>query len=95
MTRPPAPITVRAEHLSALEARVLVGIATHRAKHGEGPAWHLIGKAAGWNEHRELPETLWRFKRAGLVSFTREPRSIRVPRAAVALALERLRGVAE
>jgi len=48
MIRPPAPITVRADHLSDLDARVLVGIAVHRMKTGSGPPWSVIGRAAGW-----------------------------------------------
>jgi len=83
---------IRAEHLDVVDARVLVAIALYRREHGHGPAWHLIAKAARWEERRELPERLGRLRNSGLVSYSREPRSIRLRDGALELALERLNG---
>ena len=82
---------IRAEHLDPVDARVLVAIALHRREHGEGPAWHVIAKAAGWEQSHELPERLHRLRNSGLVAFTAERRSIRLRPGALELALERLR----
>ncbi len=86
------PITVRAEHLSELEARIVCAIVAYRAANGSGPAWHLLGRGSGLDEHHALPELLWRLKRAGLITFSRTRRSIAVPREALELAIERLGG---
>lgn len=82
---------IRAEHLESVDARVLVAIALYWREHGEGPAWAVIGKAAGWEPYRELPERLWRLRNSGLVWFSPEPRSIRLQQGALELALACLR----
>jgi len=85
---------IRAEHLDVVDARVLVAIALYHREYGHGPAWHLIAKAAGWEERHELPDRLGRLRNSGLVWFSREPRSIRLRGDALGLALERLNGEA-
>lgn len=82
---------IRAEHLDVVDARVIVAIALYRREHRHGPAWHLIAKAAGWEERRELPDRLGRLRNSGLVWFSTEPRSIKLRERALELALERLR----
>jgi RIO-like serine/threonine protein kinase len=82
---------MRAEHLELVDARVLVAIALYRREHGEGPAWHVIAKAAGWRQPHELEDRLSRLRNTGLVRYTPEPRSIRLRDGALELALERLR----
>ena len=69
---------MRPEHLDVVDARVLVAIALYRRDHGHGPPWHLIAKAAQWEERRELPDRLGRLRNSGLVWYSREPRSIKL-----------------
>lgn len=84
-------MTIRAAHLDLVDARVLVAIALHWRDHDEGPAWHVLARAAGWREPVEVSERLWRLRNSRLVLFTSERRSIRLQAGALALALERLR----
>ncbi len=83
---------IRPEHLDLVDAKVMLAIALYRRDHGEGPAWYLIAKAAGWEQSHELPERLARLRNSGLVWFTRERRSIRLQPGALELALARLPG---
>ena len=85
--------TFRVEDLDPVDAAVIVAIWRFRFEHGEGPAWFLVGRWAGWELRREMPERLHRLRNSGLVSFSTEPRSITVPRSAVELAVQRLRAV--
>lgn len=82
---------ISAERLDLVDARVLVAIALYRREHGHGPAWHLIAKAAGWQQRHEVTERLWRLRNSRLVWFDEAPRSIRLRDGALELAVERLK----
>jgi hypothetical protein len=83
--------------------RLIVGIGAFRQLHGHGPSWRQAARAAGWrwrdNAGRdstgyvsdELADRMHMLRRAGLVTFTRQPRSLDVTSAGRRWALETLR----
>jgi hypothetical protein len=61
-------------------ARLIVAIGAHRSLRGFGPSWVYVARAAGWswNGRRDLSDRMYALKRAGLITFTREPHSLEV-----------------
>jgi hypothetical protein len=67
-------------------ARLLVAVGAYWSRHGCGPSWRQAARAADWTwrEQRderglhsdELAERMQVLRRAGLVTFTREPYSL-------------------
>jgi hypothetical protein len=74
-------------------ARLVVAIGAHRALRGSGPSWIYAARAAGWRWHgpRELGDRMYLLKRAGLITFSREPHSLDLTPAGRRWALETLR----
>ena len=83
-------------------ARFVVGVGAYRALHNAGPSWRHAARAAGWTwaETRgrdgrlrsdELADRMHTLRRAGLIVFTREPRSLDVTPGGRRWALEVLR----
>ncbi|HZQ03699.1 MAG TPA: hypothetical protein VFA88_06750 [Gaiellaceae bacterium] len=74
----------------AAAARLVVAVGAYRALHGSGPSWRQAARAAGWRwretrDHPggplrsdELADRMHALRRAGLITFTREPRSLAV-----------------
>lgn len=83
-------IEVNRQELRYDECIALIAIAAYWLQHSVGPPWRSVGRAAGWHLHNgELYVRLSALKRAGLVTFTREPRSLNVTAGAAARALRR------
>jgi hypothetical protein len=71
-------------------ARLVVAIGAFHQLHGHGPSWRQAARAAGWrwrdNAGRdstgyvsdELADRMHMLRRAGLIVFTRDPRSLDV-----------------
>jgi hypothetical protein len=61
-------------------ARLIVAIGAHRTLRGFGPSWVCAARAAGWrwSDRRDLGDRMHGLRRAGLITFTREPHSLDV-----------------
>jgi hypothetical protein len=71
-------------------AKFVLAVGAFRAMHGTGPSWRQAARAAGWTwrEQRNRPdgpsysddlaELMHTLRGAGLITFTREPRSLDV-----------------
>jgi hypothetical protein len=69
-------------------ARLILAVGAYRAMYGTGPSWRQAARAAGWRwceerQHRggplrssELADRMHALRRAGLLTFTREPHSL-------------------
>jgi hypothetical protein len=73
-------------------ARLIAAIGAHHALRGFGPSWIYAARAAGWrwNGRRDLGDGIYALKRAGLITFTREPHSLDVTPAGRRFALATL-----
>jgi hypothetical protein len=61
-------------------ALLLVAIGAMRSTHQRGAAWREAARLAGWSWQtaEELADRMHALRRAGLLTFTREPRSLDV-----------------
>lgn len=83
-------------------ARLVVAVGAYRALHDVGPSWRQAAHAAGWtwleqrgrrgapNHSVDLAERMYLLRRAGLVTFTRDPRSLDITAAGCRWALATL-----
>jgi hypothetical protein len=59
-------------------ARLVVGAAAYRALNGTGPTWSEACRAAGWTGlgYEARGRRFAAIRRAGLITYSREPRSL-------------------
>jgi len=75
---------------SVAAARLIIVVGAYRALHGRGPSWRRAARAAGWSWHEERPRPggplrsselegrMYALRRAGLITFSKEPGSLDV-----------------
>lgn len=83
-------------------ARFVIAVGAYRALHDVGPSWRQAARAAGWtwaeqrgrrgapNHSTDLADRIYTLRRAGLVTFTRDSRSLDITAAGCRWALATL-----
>jgi DNA-binding IclR family transcriptional regulator len=79
--------------VSLVEAKALVLIGALQAKYGQPPLWSEIGRTLRLRRS-ELENMMWKLRHLGFVTFTTEPRSLRLRPGAAEIALRSLKEAA-